>query len=734
MAETLTIEKSPSDSRQASESPESSTLTLTLAVDNMYCGACIRSVEQALANLKDVQNARANFTQRRVVVRAKSTIEPEDLINALKNTGYEASLLADFSDTSQKKLTADLAQRLGIAAFASFNIMLLSVSVWSGEHAEMDEATRTLFHWLSAIIALPAITYAGMPFFSSAKTAILNWHVNMDVPISLGVILATALSFYQTFQGRDGVYFDAAIMLLTFLLLGRLLDQMMRQKALSSAENLLKLRQTSVRIVNEKGESQRIPVGTVVPGMHVLVAAGERLAVDGRVLKGESNIDRSIITGETLPHAVAKGDPVFSGAINLLSPLVIEVTAKEEQSLLCEIADLMATAEQQRGRYVQIADRAAKSYAPMVHTLAAITFLGWMIAGVGWQVALPIAISVLIITCPCALALAVPAVQVAAAGRLLKHGIILKSADALERLAPVDTFVFDKTGTLTQGTVSLLNGRDIDDSILAQAASLAIGSTHPYSQAIIKAANERGLSISPMPNIKETAGFGLVAGQGQKEIRLGSASWCGISELQDSKEGSDVFFKVAGSDAVLFHFQDSIKEDADRVIRALRSSGYEVELLSGDNKAIVNALAQQSGIETWRANVTPAQKVEHLQKLKASGHNVAMVGDGLNDAPSLKAANVSLSPASATHISQAAADYVFQGSKLFPVFFAVETAKKAHSLVMQNFTLAIGYNIFLVPLAMAGLVTPLIAAIAMSLSSISVTANALRLHTLKSEL
>jgi len=708
-------------------------LTITLAVDNMHCGGCMRSVEQALGNLKDVLSARANFSQRRVIVRANSTIEPEDLITVLKGAGFQASLLDDFSDTTRDDLTTDLSQRLGVSAFAAMNIMLLSVSVWSGEGGDMDEATRAMFHWISAIIALPAIAYAGKPFFASALTALLNWRVNMDVPISLGVLLATGLSLYQTSTANEQVYFDAAIMLLTFLLLGRLLDQMMRKKASNAAQNLLKLRQPTVRIVTKQGQTQRVPVGTITEGMRVLVATGERIPVDGRVNEGESNIDQSIITGETLPQAVKKGDAVFAGAINLLQPLIVEVTAKEQQSLLCEIAELMATAQQQRGRYVQIADRAARAYAPLVHTLAAVTFLGWMIAGAGWQTALPIAISVLIITCPCAIALAVPAVQIAAAGRLLKRGVILKSADALERLAVADTFVFDKTGTLTHGSLSLQNGSAIDDATLAKAASLAMGSLHPYAKAVLMEASDRGLSVSPAKDIKETPGFGLKAGQGNNECRLGSPVWCGVEESSNSNSGNEVIFKMTNGEPVHFRFHDTIKGDAARLINRLYKSGYRIELLSGDREQAVGGIARAIGIINWSANVTPAQKVARLKKLQADGRHVVMVGDGLNDAPSLKAAHVSLSPASATHISQSAADFVFQGNKLSPVFFALETAKKAHALVLQNFALAIGYNIVFVPLAMVGIVTPLIAAIAMSLSSISVTANAIRLNTSKTE-
>jgi P-type Cu2+ transporter len=726
VATTLTVpqgsEAEPQYSAPEAAAPPSNVI---LTVENMHCGGCMRTVEAALAGVPGVHGARVNLSERRVVAAADPETCVDSMIAALKSAGFQAFQLNPNVDLENDTRSQDLTRRLGVAAFATMNVMLLSVSVWSGAEGDMSPAVRSLFHWLSALIALPAIAYSGQPFFNSAWQAVSARRVNMDVPISIGVILTASLSLYQTIEGNDRIYFDAAIMLLTFLLLGRLLDQLMRRRAASAAANLLKLRQITVKVLDGDGSQRRHPVQDVCPGTKILVASGERFALDGRVVEGQSTIDQSAITGETLPHPVSSGSEVFSGSINLGQPLVMEATAPEDKSLLCEIVSLLETAEQQRGKYVVVADRAARLYAPMVHTLAALTFIGWMFYGADWQTALPIAVAVLIITCPCALALAVPAVQVAAAGRLMKQGIILKTPDGLERLADCDTIVFDKTGTLTMGEPHLANGDEIDDAELSLAANLAANSTHPFSKAIVQAATLRGLTVIPMSECTETPGYGLAARHDNVELRIGSATWCGLNKPE--KKSASVYFRNADGDVRPLEFDDQVKADAVEVIKALQKRGFQIEMLSGDHPDGVAKIAESLAIDRWTAAQKPAEKVERLKALSEQGRNVLMVGDGLNDAPSLAAAHASMSPANASHISQTAADVVFQGQALEPILSALSVSKTANRLVTQNFALALGYNILFVPLAIVGLVTPLIAAIAMSVSSISVTANALRI-------
>ncbi|MBI4725592.1 MAG: HAD-IC family P-type ATPase, partial [Rhodomicrobium sp.] len=410
----------------------------------------------------------------------------------------------------------------------------------------------------------------------------------------------------------------------------------------------------------------------------------------------------------------------------------MEARAAEADTLLAQIARLMETAEQARGRYVRLADRAARLYAPLVHTLAALSFAGWMIAGAGWEASLTIAIAVLIITCPCALALAVPAVQVAASARLFDRGILLKAADGLERLAETDIAVFDKTGTLTAGIPSLANEAEIGSAGLSAAAALAASSRHPYAQAVAVAAKERFGSVQAVSGVEETPGAGLRRVTAEGEERLGSGAWCGIDPGRASQ--ASLWYVRPGSEPVAFQFEDKLREDASQTVDALRAAHYPVVLLSGDRKEAVEAAARAARIADWHAGLKPHEKIERLEALKAQGHRILMIGDGLNDAPALAAAHASLSPSTAADISQTASDAVFQGTKLMAVIELLATARKTRSMAFQNFAIAFGYNLLFVPLAMAGAVTPLVAAIAMSTSSILVTVNALRLRTAKLEL
>jgi len=726
MARTLNVVPFPAPMKSTTGRPaQERGRTILLRVDNMHCGGCLRTVEQALNAVPGVVSARANLSTQRVsvVTTPSSLTNTEPLLDALRAAGYPATQLGD-DGLADEPAGRDLVKRLAVAGFASANIMLLSVAVWAGRQGqEMDASLQTLMHWLSALIAVPAVAYAGAPFFSSAIASLKARSINMDVPISLGVLLATGMSLYQTMRSSEQVYFDAAVSLLFFLLIGRVLDQRMRRQATSAAENLLGLVSPATTIIKPDGTSERVATRTVTPGMRLLIAAGDRVPVDARLTRGPAEVDESLITGETVPRRVRPGEPLYCGTVNLSGAIEAVATACEENTLLAGISRLMMTAEQARGRYVRLADRAARLYAPAVHILGLATFLGWLWTGHSWEAALTAAIAVLIITCPCALALAVPAVQVAAVGRLFKSGVIVKVPDGLERLAEVDTIVFDKTGTLTAGEPRLEDAPAHDDAALLLAASLAAASRHPYSRAVVRACEDRGLTVTPVPGVEEVAGSGLRAVVAGETVKLGSAMFCGAAA--SAGERPALWMRRGSGVPVAFHFNDPLRADAAAVAGRLRSLGYGIELMSGDRTAIVAAAAGACGIARWEAEVRPERKVARIEELKRAGRKVLMVGDGLNDAPALAAGYASMAPASATDISQTAADAVFQGSRLAPLIETLAVAKAARRAAVGNFAIAIGYNLLFVPLAMAGYVTPLIAAIAMSASSITVTANAI---------
>jgi P-type Cu2+ transporter len=699
---------------------------LTFAVDNMRCGGCIRSVERAAMSVAGVMSARANLAAKRVSVAVDDgRVSEADVIAALAQAGFAAAPLQDAAQHAEISRESALLRRIAIAGFAAMNIMLLSVSVWSGRAGDMDQSLVTLFCWLSALIALPTVVYAGQPFYASALCALKGRRLNMDVPISLAIILATGMSLYQTVVGNEQVYFDAAVSLLFFLLIGRYLDEHLRVRARGEAQNLLSLQSGIASLIGDGGSLRPVPAHALVTGDKVLIGAGERVPADALVLSGSGEIDQSLISGETFPVAVRPGAQIYAGTLNLGSALTVEVTAADNGTLLAEIGRLMTAAEQGKARYRRLADRAAEIYAPAVHGLGAATFLGWLIMGAPWQTALTYAIAVLIITCPCALALAVPAVQIAAASRLFRQGIVIKAPDGLERVAEAHMVVFDKTGTLTLGRPQLVNDAGVSDEVLTAAAGLATASKHPYAQAIVAAARNRKITVVAAEGVEETPGRGLVRTLPFGEERLGGAEWCGIAP---GREGSsEVWYARDWQAPVRFRFADETRSDAASVVQELKRRGYPIALLSGDRKIAVEQAARASGITTWQGELTPARKIDWLAECTNQGRKVLMVGDGLNDAPALAAAHASLSPASAADISQRAADFVFQGEGLAPVLEVLSTARRARNLSLQNFGVAFCYNIVAVPFAMAGYVTPLIAAIMMSTSSILVTLNATRL-------
>jgi Cu2+-exporting ATPase len=703
---------------------------LHLMVEGLQCAACVWLIESVLRRQPGVVAARLNMTTRRLVLTWRGAAgDAEALAGSVNALGYrlvpyDPAVLGAESTRDERELLRALA----VAGFAAGNVMLLSVSVWAGHAQGMGPATRDLLHWVSALIALPAIAYAGVPFYRSALRALRAGHVNMDVPISLAVILTAAMSLYETASGGLHTYFDSAVWLLFFLLIGRYLDRRARGRARQGAEHLLALGARAVTVVTPGGGRHLLAPTKVRPGMAVAVAAGERIAVDGIVSDGASDIDSALISGETVPVTAGPGDRVFAGTVNLSNPLVIETGAVGEDTLLGEIVRLMEAAEQGRARYVAVADRVARVYAPAVHGLAAAAFLGWLlIGGAGWQQALLIAVSVLIVTCPCALALAVPVVQVVASGRLLRQGILVKSGTALERLARADWVAFDKTGTLTGGRPELLDAGTIDPGDLALAASLAGASTHPLARALSRARPDAGVAAG----VRETPGCGLAAETPDGEVRLGSRSWCGAGDgggnHDDGGGGPELWLARPGKAPLRFAFADSPRRDAAAVVADLKARGLGLTLLSGDRPVTVAAVADAVGIDDRHGALPPAEKCRRLAALAEEGHRVLMVGDGLNDAPALAAAYVSLSPSSAADVSQTAADVLFQGARLAPVTEAITVAGRADSLVRQNFALAFLYNGITVPLAMAGLVTPLVAAVAMSASSLVVIVNALRL-------
>lgn len=683
-----------------------------LTVPDIRCAGCIAKIEQGLCKVDGIDSARVNFSAKRVAIRHDARLDEEDLLEALRNLGFEGQAVVANPLALDDPEAKALLRALAVAGFGMMNIMLLSVSVWSGAGG----VTRDMFHWLSALIALPVVAYSGRPFFGSALMALRHRRTNMDVPISIGVLLATALSFYETAVGGEHAYFDGAVMLLFFLLAGRALDATMRNRTRAGIGALLSRMGRSASVVQPDGSTRRIKADRLEPGMLMLVAAGEALAADGIVELGSATIDNSMLTGEATPLRLVAGDGVHAGAINLLDPVRVRITAAASDTAIAEIARLMDEAGQTRSHYVRIADRASRLYAPFVHTLAALSFAGWMMAGAGLHQSLVIAIAVLIITCPCAMGLAVPAAQVVASGVLIKRGLLVKDGSALERLAEADVALLDKTGTLTMGEPQPdVAGLDAEERRIALA--LAQHSRHPLSQGLARALTAEDVVPAPLSDVHERSGEGVFGAWENKPVALERAA--------TDNTGLGLTLRV-GERRQTVSFVDRVRLDAAETIVELHKLGMDPSMLSGDRESAVAGMAGELAI-AGRWALKPDDKLAILKELKLKGRRPLMVGDGLNDGPALAAAHVSIAPGTASDVSQQAADAVFIGERLMPVVLAVRVARRTMRIVRQNFTFAIGYNLIAVPIAVAGLVTPLIAALAMSLSSLVVIGNSLRL-------
>lgn len=687
------------------------------AVPDIRCAGCISKLENGLVLNPLIAAARVNFTAKRVRVSHPPDARMPELVGAFNLLGFEAHAVDASPMDPSANDSRNLLKAMAIAGFAMMNIMLLSVSVWSGATG----VTRDMFHWLSALIALPTIAYSGQPFFRSAWRALRHRQTNMDVPISIGVLLATALSLYETIISGPHAYFDSAVMLLFFLLTGRWLDSVMRDRARSGVTSLLQNMGTGALVLDEQGRSEWHETHALEPGMVMLVGAGERLAADGVVIKGQSSFDLSLLTGESAPQQVDIGASVHAGTLNLGAPVEIRITKTGADTIIADIARLMGEAAQSKSLYVRIADRAARYYAPAVHSLALLSFAGWMLMGTGWHHSLLIAVAVLIITCPCALGLAVPAAQIVVAGALMRAGILVKDGSAIERIADVDLALFDKTGTLTLGRPEPENLDQLDAPQKSILLALAQASRHPLSEAIRRTLQPENIKPAMIDALAETPGFGMSGLYKGQKISLGRP------DGSYKTDGLATVLCIEDEAPFIVHFADRLRPDASETIETLHQMQVSAQILSGDRAASVAPIARALGLFA-QTSMLPRDKLDAIARQTATGHKVLMLGDGLNDGPALAAGYASMAPGSASDAGKNAADLIFLGDSLKPVAIAIRAARRTQAIVRQNFALAIGYNIIAVPLAILGQVTPLIAALAMSGSSIIVVANAMRLR------
>jgi Cu2+-exporting ATPase len=717
-----------------------------LLVEGIHCAACVWLIERGLNRVSGVQAAEVNLAGKRLHLRwDNSKSKLSDLIRALARIGYSAVPYdPESAEGSIKKTNRAMLFRLFFAGFAAMNMMWIAIALYSG--ANQDEF-RSFFHWMGLLLATPTLLYSGYPFFRGAIGGLRAGHLTMDMPIAVGLSVTYAYSLYVTLTNNQHgeVYFDTVTNLTFIILIGRYLEGMFRHQAVSATKRLMEL-QPRVALVMRDGIEQMTPIRGVKLGDQVLIKPGYTVPVDGVVLEGHSAVDESMLSGESLPVTKHVGASVSAGTVNTSGALLVEVRTQVQDTTLSKIIKLVEEAQSSKAPIQRLADTIVPWFVLVTMVCAVTTFFIWNAHD--FEIALMAATSVLIITCPCALGMATPMSIAVASGLGAKHGILVKNGLVLETLSKVTHFVFDKTGTLTQGMMSVAQVRATADvnieEIMRHAAAAERLSEHGVALAITRYAEEQQYLYRDVEvkDFHATAGLGIEAQVGGVRILLGSANWltqCGIeldAALQaqahslEAEAMSCVFVAHGNKHVAIIALADRLRGDAQQLVDELRASGIKMTLLSGDRRPVAEAISRQLGGMEVIAEVLPQDKDRVIQQLQQDGAIVAMVGDGVNDAPALIRANVGIALGSGTDVSVESADIVLMHNELNKVLQATQLSRRTLRTIKQNIGLSFVYNIIMVPLAMMAKVTPLAAAITMPISSLIVIGNAARIRTL----
>ncbi|WP_299592326.1 cation-translocating P-type ATPase [uncultured Tateyamaria sp.] len=687
--------------------------SLTFALDGVNCAGCIAKIERHISAQEGVLLARGNATVKRIRLVWDSDQQTQDsLIDQIRAVGYDA-LPFQIGDTAPAE--PSLLPQLGLAGFAMMNIMAISFAVWAGVATDMGPGSMQFLHWISAALATPVVLYSGAVFYGPSLRALRQGAMTMDTPISIAIAITYLASLFETLRGTEHVYFDAVTALVFFLLIGRVIERALKQRSGDAAENLRNLMQIDAKREAADGRMETVPAGDLLPGDVVIVGSGERVPADGALLSDRAQMDESVITGETLPREVTKSQAVVAGAIVHTGPARMQVTHVGEDAQIGKISQMITDVVANKSAAQHRADQFARGYIPLVLGGGIAGFALWyFVLSASFADALMIAVAVLVVTCPCAAGLATPAVSARAVNMLMRTGVVVKSSDALERLSDANIVVADKTGTLSEPLPVL---QTPDAEARCAAAKLAAGSAHPLAKMLCD-----GLDVTPLPDLREIPGRGIEAPDG---ARLGSAQFVGAPDT--TTESSTLWYRSASGQIHGFQFCETARAGLPEMLVALDNLDMPLTLLSGDTQSSVAAFADRTGIPAHLGNAAPDDKLSFLGTEIKAGKRPLMLGDGINDAPALKAAYVSISFGGATEVAQVAADIVLVKPDLTLVPHAIQMARAARDLIGQNLTFSAIYNIVTVPLALAGYLSPLVAAILMSSSSIAVLANGLRL-------
>ena len=717
-----------------------------LLVEGIHCAACVWLIEKGLHRVPGVQSANVNLAAKRLHLRWDNRQSKlSELIRALAKIGYSAVPYdPESAEGAIKKSNRAMLFRLFFAGFAMMNMMWISIALYSG--ANQDEF-RQFFHWMGLLLATPTLFYSGYPFFRGALGGLRGGHLTMDLPITIGLSVTYVYSLYVTVTHSTvgEVYFDTVTNLTFVILIGRYLEGMFRHQAVSATKRLMEL-QPRVAIVIHDGQEKMTPIRGVKLGDHVLIKPGYKVPVDGMVIEGRSAVDESMLSGESAPVSKSVGAQVSAGTVNTSGALLVEVGALLQDTTLSRIIRLVEEAQSSKAPIQRLADTIVPWFVLVTLICATLTFFIWNAHD--FEVALMAATAVLIITCPCALGMATPMSIAVASGLGAKHGILVKNGLVLETLSKVTHFVFDKTGTLTEGRMSvahlhIASGRSEQD-VLRYAAAVERYSEHSVAKAIVAEADRQQLNYRDIATAEfcTTAGLGVEATAASRAMLLGSAEWLSRNSVVldvvlqaqahelEVQAMSCVHVAQDGVHVAVFALADKLRDDAQQLVNELRQAGIAMTLLSGDRKPVAEAIALQLGGMEVIAEVLPQDKDRIIQKLQQDGAIVAMVGDGINDAPALIRADVGIALGSGTDVSVESADIVLMHNELDKVRLATLLSRRTLRTIKQNIGLSFVYNAIMVPLAMMAQVTPLIAAITMPISSLVVIGNAARIRTL----
>ena len=708
-----------------------------LMLEGIVCAACVWLNEHHVGHLPGVLEFRVNYSTHRAQVRwDQRQIKLSAILAAVAAIGYIAHPFdPNRQEALQKRERSVALRRLAVAGLGSMQVMMLAVGLYAGDYQGMDDWIREFLRWICLILTVPVVAYSAVPFFSAAWRDLRRRQLGMDVPVSLAIVAAFAASLWYTVQGGGEIYYDSVTMFVFFLLTGRFLEMAARHRAAQISEALVRMLPATATRLNAAGDEQVVAIAELASGDRVLVRPGEIIPADGRVMEGASSVDESLLTGESLPLPKRLGEALIGGAVNVDSPLVMQIEKVGADTVLSAIVRLLDRAQSEKPQLALLADRIAGRFIAVLLAVATVVLLAWWSLS-DFDTAFRIMLSVLVVTCPCALSLATPTALVAATGALTRLGVLTTRGHALETLARTTHIIFDKTGTLTFGRPQVAAVEPVSGPearrCLALAAALERGSEHPVGRALAEAA---GSNIPAATDVRNTPGSGIEGWIDGRRYRVGRPEFvaaCSDSAVagRDDLDTASTWVALGDESGLLAWFQltDALRPGAAAAVAALQARGLTVELLSGDRPDAVAHVARQVGIAAATGGMSPQDKLERLRALQRQGAVVAMVGDGVNDAPVLAAAQVSLAMGSGTQLAHATADMILLSEQLEHLVGGVDMAQRTLMIMRENFAWAIGYNLIALPLAAGGWLTPWMSALGMSFSSLLVVLNALRLR------